>query len=301
MKAYITIGGSASGKSSWANAHAKLNKNTMIVERDRLRVDVFRMKRPANEAFSWSAWKWKWEDEVTRLQREMITTYAAKGYDLIISDTNLHKGRREALAAYLQTLGYEVEYKNFPVTYFEAVKRDIARPNPVGPWVIAEQQEKYLAEFGEGRAPEYDPELPDVVLCDIDGTAALMRDRSPYEWSKVGQDAPNEIVWAMLSGLVTNGLGLIFVSGRDGSCEDQTAEWLMDQGSKWIPSTPFGLYMRAADDMRSDVIVKREIYDREIRGKYNVTLVIDDRPKVAQMWRELGLTVVQVGNPYIDF
>jgi len=300
MKATITIGGSASGKSSWAKAHQKLNKNTAIVERDVIRAQVFATKRPSNEQFSWSEWKWKWEDEVTALQKQYMQRAARGGYDLIVSDTNLHKGRREALAAYLQTLGYnEVEYKNFPITYFEAVERDIARPNPVGPWVIAEQQSKYLAEFGE--KIEHDPNLSNVILVDLDGTAAKMANRGPFEWSKVGQDEPHEHVWAMIMGLAVAGSPPIFMSGRDSVCREDTMGWIMEHGAKWIPGVPFDLFMRPEGDNRADTIVKRELFDAHIRGKFNVTLVIDDRPKVAQMWRELGLTVVQVGNPYIDF
>lgn len=299
MKAYVTIGGSASGKSSWANAHAKLNKNTVIVERDEIRKEVFSMKRPANEAFSWSGWKWKWEDDVTTKQLAMIVAAATRDQDLIISDTNLNKARRENLADWLTTLGYIVEYKHFPVTYFEAVKRDIARPNPVGPWTIAAQQEKYLAEFGE--KIEHDPELQNVILVDLDGTAAKMTNRGPFEWSKVAQDEPHEHVWAMIMGLALAGSPPIFMSGRDSVCRDLTMDWIMDLGSKWIPGIPFDLFMRAEGDSRADTIVKRELFEQHIRGKFNVTLVIDDRPKVAQMWRELGLTVVQVGNPYVDF
>lgn len=299
MKATITIGGSASGKSSWAKAHQKLNENVVIVERDEIRAEVFATKRPANEKFSWREWKWKWEDDVTTKQLAMIVAAATRDQDLIISDTNLNKARRETLEKQLKALGYEVEYKHFPVTYFEAVKRDIARPNPVGPWVIAEQQEKYLAEFGE--KIEHDPNLPNVILVDLDGTAAKMTNRGPFEWSKVAQDEPHEHVWAMIMGLALAGSPPIFMSGRDSVCREATTGWIMEQGAKWIPGVPFDLFMRPEGDMRADTVIKRELFDAHIRGKFNVTLVIDDRPKVAQMWRELGLTVVQVGNPYIDF
>jgi hypothetical protein len=40
--------------------------------------------------------------------------------------------------------------------------------------------------------------------------------------------------------------------------------------------------------------VKLEIFDREIRHKYNVVAVFDDRRQVVEAWRSLGLSVFQV-------
>jgi hypothetical protein len=52
--------------------------------------------------------------------------------------------------------------------------------------------------------------------------------------------------------------------------------------------------MRSEYDMRKDSIVKEEIYRQEILGRYNVWLVLDDRNQVVDMWRNLGLRVLQV-------
>jgi hypothetical protein len=58
--------------------------------------------------------------------------------------------------------------------------------------------------------------------------------------------------------------------------------------------------MRADGDSRGDVIVKKEIYDLFIKGKYNVMLAIDDRKKVCRFWREdLGIPVLQLDD--VDF
>jgi len=54
--------------------------------------------------------------------------------------------------------------------------------------------------------------------------------------------------------------------------------------------------MRAAGDMRKDAIVKAEIFDREIRHRWDVTAVFDDRQQVVRMWRSLGLTVFAVAE-----
>jgi hypothetical protein len=59
--------------------------------------------------------------------------------------------------------------------------------------------------------------------------------------------------------------------------------------------------MRAADDQRSDDITKSELYDMHIRDQFTVLGVIDNRPKVCRMWRQLGLPGFQVGNPDYEF
>ena len=71
-------------------------------------------------------------------------------------------------------------------------------------------------------------------------------------------------------------------------------EWLDKHG---LSNRNTQLFMRPAGDTRDDRIVKREIYEREIKGKYNVLWVLDDRNKVVDMWRrELGLTCLQVAE-----
>lgn len=54
--------------------------------------------------------------------------------------------------------------------------------------------------------------------------------------------------------------------------------------------------MRPAGDSRKDAIVKREIFDQEIRDRWRVIGVFDDRQQVVRMWRALGLTVFQVAE-----
>jgi hypothetical protein len=52
--------------------------------------------------------------------------------------------------------------------------------------------------------------------------------------------------------------------------------------------------MRKTDDNRCDSIVKEEIYNEYIKDKYNVLAVFDDRDRVVDMWRRIGLPTYQV-------
>ena len=62
----------------------------------------------------------------------------------------------------------------------------------------------------------------------------------------------------------------------------------------------FPLLMRSDGDNRSDYIVKKEIYEQNIRDWQDVLFVLDDRNSkkcpVVDMWREQGLTCFQVAE-----
>lgn len=63
-----------------------------------------------------------------------------------------------------------------------------------------------------------------------------------------------------------------------------------------MTSIPYeALYIRKAKDFRKDAIIKRELYEAHIKGRYDVLMVLDDRDQVVKMWRqELGLPCLQV-------
>jgi hypothetical protein len=94
--------------------------------------------------------------------------------------------------------------------------------------------------------------------------------------------------------LQTAGKAIIFVSGREDKYKPQTLLWLEKHGIKFDH-----LYMRKSGDLRKDSIVKQEIYEQLILNQYNIAFVLDDRDQVVRVWRDLGLTCLQVD--YGDF
>lgn len=136
-------------------------------------------------------------------------------------------------------------------------------------------------------------------LCDIDGTLALRGDRSPYDWSRVGEDAPNKAVITVARALAARS-SLIFMSGRMEQCREQTRMWLHTylcerKATGIVEMCRYPLLMRKDGDNRPDQIIKRELYERHVVGLFEVEGVLDDRDRVVKMWREeLGLTCLQV-------
>lgn len=133
-----------------------------------------------------------------------------------------------------------------------------------------------------------------AILCDIDGTLAKMNDRSPFDWAKVGEDDVNLPIKKLLDlfNCPYSVYEIILMSGRDEVCRKQTELWLLLNGIHHGE-----LFMRPAGDNRKDSIVKKELYEKHIKEKYEVLFVLDDRNQVVEMWRnELGLTCLQVAE-----
>lgn len=290
MKAILTVGVSASGKTTWVEEFVSKNKGWVNINRDDIRFDHF-----CNGERNWDKYKWKNEKRVSEIVNTDIETFASMKTNIIISDTNLNLKYRNILIDKLEGLGYDVELKDFPITLEEAWKRDARRANGVGHAVIYKQWQQWLEYTGSKKYVQDDQKL-DAVIVDVDGTVAKMVDRGPFDWKKVSNDSMIEEVMDIVEGLRQQGYHVVFLSGRDGCCFNDTYDWLND-------ATCFGfdLFMRPEGDCRKDSIVKEELFWEHVAPKYNVKMVIDDRPQVCRMWRDLGLKVIQVADPYIEF
>jgi hypothetical protein len=132
-----------------------------------------------------------------------------------------------------------------------------------------------------------------AIIVDVDGTIAHNDGhREPFEWNKVSADTPVIGVINFIKYAINPDIAIIYVSGRMDECDWDTAKWIQSYvGPKYEM-----LLMRKTGDYRSDVIVKEEIYRNHIEPHYNVLGVLDDRTKVVNMWRELGLTCLQVAQ-----
>ncbi len=134
--------------------------------------------------------------------------------------------------------------------------------------------------------------MKDAYIFDIDGTLALKCDRSPFDYTKVSNDLPNIPVITTLRVIYKGCYEIIITSGREDSCEADTREWL----ERHLGLKGFKLFMRKTGDMRNDAIVKQEIFDTHIRPHYNVVAVFDDRNRVVDKWREMGIPCFQVAE-----
>ena len=283
-KLLILQGAPASGKSTFARQLAHEDKSYVIVNRDSIR----------NSRGDY--WIPSQEDYITSIEEFSIKNALGRGYNVIVDATNLNPITINKWKVIADEFNAEIEFKMFEISFEDAVARDKLRDNSVGEKVIKEFFRKY---FPEKLTPFFDDRFilkPDVaasqvVLCDIDGTIALRRGRSPYDQSKVLEDAFDPRMNFLLSSL-SEKFQIIFLSGRQDTkqCREDTEKWLKDN----LGLSEVTLIMRSEGDFRPDDVVKKELYQKYIKDRYNVVCVFDDRDKVVKMWRSLGLLCCQV-------
>lgn len=138
-----------------------------------------------------------------------------------------------------------------------------------------------------------------AIICDLDGTLALIGQRNPYDLTEMSEDLLNEPIANVLSVYDNQNIfdvDILIVTGRSDEYRKETEEWLR----RHKITNYKHLYMRKAGDNRKDTSIKKEIYNHHIKEKYDIVFVLEDRDQVVRMWRkELGLTCLQV--EYGDF
>lgn len=290
----LTVGCPGSGKSTWANEFVRLNPGYFILTRDDFREKLFGLD--ARNQYKYSKQR---EKAVTVAQlgaaSELLHLEATKG--IIVADTNLNPITVKNWKEVCEKRGFKLTLKEFHVPWTELVRRNSYRGEKAVPIEVlrrmyADQNpKKYVAsEYPEGR--------PKAVIFDIDGTLALMNDRSPYDLEKCGEDTPNLMVVNLLRMFHEKGYTILTVSGRESGTKeeplryyDMTVEWLNKLDIPWYQHM-----QRQQGDQRKDDIVKEEIFWNKIVQHYDVKLAVDDRNQVVEMWRRLGIECWQVNH-----
>lgn len=306
-KLIICTGLPGSGKTTWAKEEvqkAKLAAFGAVMGLDQIPpVPIVRVNKDDIRAeLSATGWQWSPENErdVIAIRDDRIAAALGLGQTVISDDTNFGK-HRKALAAIAAGCGATIETKSFlDVPIEECVRRDAQRTGKaqVGRGVIERMAAQYgllkkEAPSNQTRfAPYTRPEnaMP-AVICDLDGTLSLLNGRNPYDASNADQDEVNRAVRWAITACFNKFAQIIYLSGRKEQYRPQTEAFLQ---KNFCPPGP--LHMRADDDNRTDWIIKGELFDQHVRGKYDVLFVLDDRNQVVEFWRGLGLSCFQVAE-----
>ncbi len=285
MKKVIVMRGlPGSGKSTWAKQLVAENPNSYKrINRDELRLmfDHGYVSK-GNEKF------------IKQVRDMLILKALADGKHVIVDDTNLSERSLVRIRQLVQEFNKEhndqvvVELQVMETSLAECIARDEGRERPVGENVIRKMHRQF---FDAGTMyNKQDESLPKAILCDLDGTLALLNGRDPYDASACDTDLLNTPVANVLRNYKQLGFLVILVSGREDKYQEPTLRFLEQHA---IPYDR--LLMRAAGDGRKDSLIKRELFDRELAGKYYIEFILDDRNQVVQMWRdELKLPCFQV-------
>lgn len=277
---YMTKGLPGSGKTTWALEHLSKHPDCKRVNKDDLRamLDGGKWSR-ANESF------------VKKIRNFIVGSALNEDFSVIVDDTNLHASHEKTLQDMAKIFGAEFEVKSFlDVPIETCIERDLKRLKSVGEKVVRKMAREFRLDDIKVMPLEQDHTLPKAIICDIDGTIAWKGDRSPYDWHRVVEDAPNRAVINLLLRLQVD-REIILFSGRDSVCRKDTETWLLGH---FVPFSK--LYMRPEGNCEKDSIIKQRMFDEHVRGKYFVDFVLDDRNQVVEMWRENGLQCFQVAD-----
>jgi beta-phosphoglucomutase-like phosphatase (HAD superfamily) len=140
-----------------------------------------------------------------------------------------------------------------------------------------------------------------ALVVDMDGTLASSEWRVHHlrggrkDWqaffAAMHRDAPVPWVVELLRADHGDAARLV-VTGRPGEYRGACEQWLAQHG---VPYDE--LHLRPRGDRRPDTVVKREIHDRDLAPRFDISFVVDDRPGVVEMWRDLGYHVVAAVDP----
>lgn len=299
-KIIVLQGPPAGGKSTLARELHKEDKNKVIICRDSIRES------------RGDYWIPNQEDWISDIEYHMVESALKNNLTPIIDATNLNPktiNKWENLAILYNT---KCEYIECVVEYNEALKRDQERGNKVGKKVIKDFYKRYYPNLLYKSTPiddikKFEDGKPYAIICDLDGTLALRGNvdnpRTPFDYERVNEDYCDPRLSHLIKTLINDTeYKVFFVSGREniGNCYEKTKQWLSNNIIEqcWynfgIPQDNWALILRNENDKRPDDIVKKEIYETNIKPWYNVVAVFDDRNKVVDMWRKEGLLCCQV-------
>jgi predicted kinase len=295
LQILILVGAPGSGKTTFARYFLRTEENWMRLCRDDFRAMHFSSGNLSQHE----------ERLITEMIDSAVNALLAKKSNVLIDATHC---RAEFLNHYIERFNHlaDISFKVFDADAATLAERCQKRFQNAGKAVPVSVQKKFMddleklkREFDFSKRPKFDgyatvaiqdAALPKAVICDLDGTLALMRDRNPYDATYCNDDNLNEPVANMLRIFHGKGYQILLVSGREARYYRPTVRFLEKHA---IPY--YRLWMRKIKDFRKDAIIKKEIFDVNIAGKYFVEFVLDDRDQVVDMWRrELRLPCFQV-------
>lgn len=242
-----------------------------------------------------------------------------QGKHIIVDRMNFNKAQRNNYLSQVRDKGYKTKIVVLHESYDTCFDRIMKRENHETIKDEDNARGALKTFFGmyerpeEGEADEIMFRYPDstnfrkAIIVDIDGTLADCEHRRHFVHPPEGQkkDWPGffnamdkdpviphvlDIVERFQSD-GTEGIAIVFCSGRPDDYMKLTKEWLAQTGIKYDR-----LLMRKRYDSRRDDIVKEIILDFEILTRYVPYFMLDDRDQVVKMWRKRGYPCLQVAE-----
>ena len=299
-KLILTRGIQGSGKSTWARKWVEEDPEHRIrINNDDIRnmLGVY--------------WVTSREGLVSDIKKRAAQYAMYRNYDIVVDNMNLNpkevKFWEDLVWAHNETVGnnselkdkydsYEIEFKDFFIPLEECIRRDAMRPNPIGEKTIRDTWRRYKHFIQTSEVERYVNNLkryegkPKCIVIDMDSTVCFNMSKRPWygEGAAEGMvdDVPNTGVCDIIRQLQEQYL-IVVATGRDTSQEEVTKQWLARQG---INVDEY--FFRTNGDYRKGVEIKKEEITA-ILEKYDIVAIFEDCEPIVQMYRDMGLTVLQ--------
>ena len=292
-KLILTRGIQGSGKSTWARQWVEEDpENRVRINNDDIRNMLGKY------------WVLSRESLVSNIKEDLVKNAMNRGYDIVVDNMNLNpkeilfwKRIVDENNKDVDSYKYEIEYKDFFISVEECIRRDAMRPNPIGEKVIRETWKRYKHFIQTTEVENYvknlisfDDSKESCVVIDMDSTMCFNTTKRPWFGDGAAEgminDVPNEGVQTLIY-FLQNHTNIVVVTGRDTSQKEVTLKWLQNHGIN-----PSELCFRKEGDYRKGVEVKKELIE-QVLEHYNIIAIFEDCEPIVQMYREMGLTVLQ--------
>ena len=148
--------------------------------------------------------------------------------------------------------------------------------------------------------------MKNTIIFDLDGTLALIDKRRElstkpngkidfnklHDPSLIKHDKPNWPVIKMAQLFAEQGFKIVIFSGRSDKTATATLSWLSQ--SK-VPFNKLVMRPYKTKNFVPDEVLKKDMLDKHLDIN-DIFMVVDDRQKVVDMWRSLGLICLQVAD-----
>lgn len=300
-KLLILVGAPGSGKSTFAKYFLRTEDNWVRVNRDDFRIMQFGDTQMSSF----------YEERISKMVQASTIELLKNKTNVIIDATNCGLRTIEDMVQ-TYTKYADIQFKVFDLPLEELILRCDKRNSEIGKFIPKGVIQKYFHQLQMTKERfdfqpisrsiettisylQQDKSLPKAIICDLDGTLSILNGRNPYDASSCENDLLNGPVANVLKIAKNQNYKIILLSGREDIYRKPTLLFLEKHAIRYD-----ALLMRNTNDFRKDSVIKREIFEREIFGKYFVEFLLDDRNQVVDMWRnDLKLPCFQVN--YGDF
>jgi phosphoglycolate phosphatase-like HAD superfamily hydrolase len=140
-----------------------------------------------------------------------------------------------------------------------------------------------------------------AIIIDLDGTLSDSSKRIHHVsgakknfeafYAAAKYDEPNNWCRWIVDKLCDH-VTIIFMTGRPMRYRAETRQWIMEYTRLKDPHS-YELLMREDEDHTKDSEMKEDLYRQYVAKYFNVLFAIDDRTRVVEMWRKLGIPCLQ--------